>query len=218
MARRNWPTVNKNNGKASPFILPDNYIYISHLDDIGGEEFKFWILPFYPDSFSDTMQSTFVPTTALGRSAPVYTFSNAGPRTVRLEIKLHRDMMDDANAGISNVRLQDGDDYIDSLVRALQSIAVPKYNLSNKAIEPPLVAVRLGKQLFIKGVVTSGIGITYTKPILSNDKYAQIDLSIDISEVDPYDATTVFKNGSYRGEVKTLRDGALNYWGIKETE
>ena len=59
---------------------------------------------------------------------------------------------------------------------------------------------------------------TYTKPILSNDKYAQIDLSIDISEVDPYDATTVFKNGSYRGEVKTLRDGALNYWGIKETE
>ena len=164
------------------------------------------------------MQSTFVQTTALGRSAPVYTFSNAGPRTVRLEIKLHRDMMDDANAGISNVRLQDGDDYIDSLIRALQSIAVPKYNLSNKAIEPPLVAVRLGKQLFIKGVVTSGIGITDTKPILSNDKYAQIDLSVDISEVDPYDATTVFKNGSYRGEVKTLRDGALNYWGIKETE
>ena len=198
------------------YILPDNYIYISHLDDIGGEEMKFWILPFYPDSVTDTMQSTFTETNALGRSAPVYTFSNAGPRTVQVEIKLHRDLMDDANAGISNVRLQDGDDYIDSLVRALQSIAVPKYNLSNKAVEPPLVAVRLGKQIFVKGVVTSGIGITYAKPILSNDKYAQISLSITISEVDPYDATTVYQNGSFRGEVRTLREGAYTYWGIEE--
>lgn len=23
------------------YVLPDNYIYISHLDDIGGEEMKF---------------------------------------------------------------------------------------------------------------------------------------------------------------------------------
>ncbi len=215
MARKSWPKRATTN-KKSIFILPDNYIYISHLDDIGGEEFKYWILPFYPDSFSDTMQSTFAEQNALGRSAPVYTYSNSGPRTVRIEINLHRDMMDDANAGISNVRLQDGDDYIDSLVRALQSIAVPKYNLTNKAVEPPMVAVRLGKQLFIKGVVTSGIGITYTKPILSNDKYAQVSLSIEIAEVDPYDATTVYQNGSYRGEVKTLKEGALTYWGIKE--
>lgn len=200
------------------YVLPDNYIYISHLDEVGGEEMKFWILPFYPDSVTDTMQSTFTETNALGRSAPVYTFSNAGPRTVQIEIKLHRDLMDDANAGISNVRLQDGDDYIDSLIRALQSIAVPKYNLSNKAVEPPMVAVRLGKQIFVKGVVTSGIAITYAKPILSNDKYAQVSLSITISEVDPYDATTVYRNGSFRGEVRTLREGAYNYWGIEENK
>ena len=197
-------------------MLPDNYIYISHLDDIGGEEFKYWILPFYPDSVTDNMQSTFTETNALGRSAPVYTYSNSGPRNVQIEFKLHRDMMDDANAGISNVRLQDGDDYVDSLVRALQSISVPKYNLSNKAVEPPMVAVRLGKQLFIKGIVNGAIGITYSKPILSNDKYAQISLSINIYEVDPYDATTVYRNGSYRGEVKTLKQGALNYWGVEE--
>ena len=198
------------------FRLPDNYIYISHLDDVGGEEFKFWILPFSPDSISDTMQSDFTATNALGRSAPVYTFSHAGPREVRVEIKMHRDMMDDANAGISNARLKNGEDYIENLIHALQSIAVPKYNLTNKAVEPPLVAVRIGKQIFIKGVVTGGIGITYEKPILSNDKYAQVSLSITISEVDPYDATTVYKNGSFRGEVRTLREGARNYWGINE--
>jgi len=202
-----------------PFRLPDNYIYISHLDEIGRddpEEFKYWILPFYPDTIADSMQSNFTDTNALGRSAPVYTYSNSGPRQVQIEIKLHRDMMDDANAGISNVRLKDGEDYIESLVHALQAIAVPKYNLTNKAVEPPLVAVRIGKQLFIKGVVTSGIAITYAKPIIEGEKYSQVSLSITISEVDPYDATTVYTNGSFRGEVKTLREGAYRYLGIEE--
>jgi len=202
-------------GVIKNFRLPDNYLYISHLDDIG-EGFQFWILPFSPDTIADTANSSFQETNALGRSAPVYTFSNAGPRTVQIEIRLHRDMMDDANAGISNVRLKDGEDYIESLIHALQSIAVPKYNLTNKAVEPPLVALRIGKQIFVKGVLTSGIGITYSKPIMHNDKYAQVSLSIVISEVDPYDATTVYKNGSFRGEVKTLREGAYKYWGIEE--
>ena len=89
------------------------------------------------------MGSTFGETTALGRSAPVYTYGRSGPRTVQIEIKLHRDMMDDVNYGVSNVDLQNGEDYIDSLIRALQAIAVPKYNASNKAVEPPLVALRL---------------------------------------------------------------------------
>jgi hypothetical protein len=172
-------------------------------------------LPFYPDTIADSMSSNFRETNALGRSAPVFTFSNAGPRTVQIEMKLHRDMMDDANEGKSNAKRKPGEDYIESLVRALQSIAVPKYNLTNKAVEPALVALRIGKQLFIKGVVTDGISITYAKPIIVGDKYAQVTLSLKISEVDPYDATSVYKNGSYRGEVQTLKDGAYNYWGIE---
>lgn len=153
------------------------------------------------------MRSTFTPTTALGRTAPVYTFSNAGPREVQIEIPLHRDIMDDVNTGISNSKLGEGEDYVDNLIRALQSIAVPKYNLTNKAVEPPLVALRLGNEIFVKGVVTSGIGITYEKPILSNGKYANVHLSITVSEVDPYDATTVFQNGSFRGVVQSLKRG-----------
>jgi hypothetical protein len=153
------------------------------------------------------MQSTFTPTNALGRTAPVYTFSNAGPRTVQIALPLHRDIMDDVNIGISNSVLGEGEDYVDNLLRALQAIAVPKYNLQNKAIEPPLVAIRLGNEIFIKGVLTSGIGITYSKPILSNGKYARVDLSITVSEVDPYDATSVFKNGGFRGVVQSLKKG-----------
>ena len=190
-----------NKGKTT--ILDDNYIYISHLD----KDFQFWKLPTWPDTISDTMASTFTPTNALGRTAPVYTFSNSGPRTVRISIPLHRDLMDEVNLGVSNSKLGEGEDYVDNLVRALQSIALPKYNLKNKAIEPPLVALRLSNEIFIKGVVTSGIGMDFTKPILSNGKYAKIDLTIEISEVDPYDATSVFKNGGFRGVVQSLKKG-----------
>ena len=184
-------------------LLPENYLYISHLD----EEFQFWQLPCTPDTISDSMASTFNETSALGRSAPVFTYSKSGPRTVQISLKFHRDMMDSLNAGVSNVALKLGDDYVDSLIKALQAIAVPKYNLSNKAVEPPLVALRLSQEVFIKGVVTSAIGLEYTLPILSNGKYAQVSLSFTVSEVDPYDATTVFQNGSFRGVVKTLKTG-----------
>ena len=101
----------------------------------------------------------------------------------------------------------EGEDKADGFIHALQAIAVPKYNLSNKAIEPPLVAVRLGREVFIKGVVTSGISVTYEKPILVNEKYAGMKISFTVSEVDPYDETTVFKNGSFRGLTATLRSG-----------
>ncbi len=185
-------------------VLPDCYLYISHLD--GVDEAQYWTLPSYPDSVADSMSSSFQEQNALGRSAPVYTFSNAGPRTVQIDLKFHRDMFDEVSAGGgSNATLRDEDDYADSFIRALQAIAVPKYNLSNKAIEPPLVAVRLGKEVFIKGVVTSGISLTYSKPILDNEKYAQVAVSFTVSEVDPYDASSVYKNGSFRGLTATLR-------------
>lgn len=155
------------------------------------------------------MASTFEQTTPLGRSAPVYTYSRSGPRTVQFDITLHRDMMDDINEGYSNADLQGetGEDYVDNLIKALQSIAVPKYNLNNKAVEPPLVAVRIENQIFVKGIVSSAIGLTYKKPILSNGKYALVTLSLSIDEVDPYDASTVYTNGSFRGMVRTLKKG-----------
>lgn len=181
-------------------ILPDCYIYISHLD----EGHQYWQLPCYPDTITDDMRSTFNETTALGRSAPVFTFSSAGPRSMNITLRFHRDMMEEVP---SNVTPKDNEDKAESFIHALQSIAVPKYNLSNKAIEPPLVAVRLGREVFIKGVVTSGISVTYEKPILVNEKYACIQVAFTISEVDPYDATTVYENGSFRGLVATLRQG-----------
>jgi len=188
---------------ASKYILPDNYLYISHLD----EDFQFWRLPCAPDTITDSMTSTFGETSALGRSAPVFTYSKSGPRLVQIGLKLHRDMMDDVNSGVSNAKLGEGEDYVDNLIRALQSISVPRYNLNNKAVEPPLVALRISNEVFVKGIVNGSIGLTYKLPILANGKYAEVSLSLQIYEVDPYDASTVFQNGSFRGVVKTLKKG-----------
>ena len=196
----------KSTGPKVKPLLPDNYLYISHLD----EDFQFWRLPCDPETISDSMGSTFTPTSALGRSAPVYTYGNSGPRTVQVSLHLHRDMMDAVNIGVSNADLKYGEDYVDNLIKALQAIAVPKYNLSNKAVEPPLVALRLSNEVFIKGIVNGSIGLEYKLPLIppaTGSKYAQVTLSLTITEVDPYDASTVFKNGSFRGVVKTLKKG-----------
>lgn len=188
-------------------ILPDCYLFISHLD----EDYQYWQLPGYPNEVSDQMSSTFNETTALGRSAPVYTFSNSGPRTVQISLEFHRDMFEEINefhkSKYGDSKFKDGDDMVETFIHAIQAIAVPKYNLSNKAIEPPLVGIRLGREVFIKGIVSGGITVTYGKPILVNEKYAVIKISFTVSEVDPYDSTTVFKNGSFRGLTATLRQG-----------
>ncbi len=183
--------------------LPDNYIYISHL----GENGEYLLLPTYPDTIQDTMQSTFQSTNALSRSAPVFTYSNSGPRTIQITLHLHRDMMDDFNIGASNIKLEPGEDYVDTLIKKLQSIAVPKYNLSNKAVEPPMVAIRLGDEIFIRGIVNGGITVTYEKPILNNNKYASVSIVFTVSETDPYDATSIAKNGSFRGLTKSMKKG-----------
>lgn len=179
-------------------VLPDCYIYISHLD----ESPKYWQLPGYPDEVTDNMESTFQPTSALGRSAPVYTYSSSGPRSINISLNFHRDMFEEMP---SNVVPNEGEDKAESFIHAIQAISVPKYNLTNKAIEPPLVAVRLGREVFIKGIVSGGVSVTYRKPILSDEKYAGISISFTVTEVDPYDATTVYKNGSFRGLTATLR-------------
>jgi hypothetical protein len=164
------------------------------------------MLPGYPEEVADNMESSFGSTSALGRSAPVYTYSSSGPRTIQINLEFHRDMFEEINEHCGK-RFQDGDDMVESFIKAIQAIAVPKYTLSSKAIEPPLVAIRLGREVFIKGIVSGGVHVTYKKPILVNEKYAVVGISFTISEVDPYDATTVFKNGSFRGLTATLRQG-----------
>jgi hypothetical protein len=185
-----------------------NCIYISHLD----KDYQYWILPSTPQTITDTMTSTFQETNALGRSAPVLTYSNSGPRRVQITLKFRIDDFEEKNFNNKSIkkgccRPEVGEYAHDGFLRALQSISLPKYDMSNKAIEPPLVALRLANEVFIKGVVSSDIGITYGLPIIFGNRYSVVEVSFTITEVDPYDSEAVFKNGSFRGVVKTLADG-----------
>ena len=174
-----------------------NYIYLYHTD-------KFIIIPEYPETITDNMTSTFNQTTALSRSAPVFTYANSGPRSVTFSLELHRDMVNDLNITAGNTNLKSNvvsqtDDYVDTLIKELQSIALPRYNVNNSAVVPPRVAVRFGNELFISGVVNTTVQCTYSKPILSNGKYAKVSIGFTISEYDPYDAILVSQLGSFRG-------------------
>jgi len=176
-----------------------NYIYLYHTDE--------WLLlPEYPDSVQDKMLSNFAQTNALSRTAPVYTFSNSGPRDVQIQLHLHRDMVDDMNIDYAKWDLQEGEDFVEALIRKLQSIALPKYVATQKSVVPPMVAVKLGDDIFVKGVVVGGVSIEYQKPILDDNRYAQCNLNFTVYEVEPYDAVSVGKEGSFRGITQTFRD------------
>lgn len=178
----------------------NNYIYLYHLDA--------WVyLPVYPDQIQDSMKVSFQETNALSRTAPVLSYNNSGPRTVQINLSLHRDMFDEANMNYSNLKVEIGDDYVDTIIKQMQAIALPKYQATSKSVVPPMVAVRFGDEMFVKGVVNSQVSVTYKKPVLGNGKYALVDIAFAVTETDPYDAETVSQAGSFRGLTRTFKNG-----------
>ena len=186
----------------------ENYIYIYQLG-------VYVILPTYPDSITDALGSTFATENILSRTAPVFSYSYSGPRTVTLNFTFHRDMMNSLNYDnfnfIDEVGNMLGQDYIDTLVRYLQAMALPSYNaveaassVYNSMVNPPIIAVRIGTTLFIKGIVTGEVQVTYSGPISREGKYMQIGVSFTVSEVEPQDAEQVAKWGSNRGMESLL--------------
>jgi hypothetical protein len=154
------------------------------------------------------MRSTFSEVNALSRSAPVFSYNHSGPRSMQVSVTLHRDIVQMINQGVSDMTIENlEDDYVDTLIKKLMSVAVPKYNAADRSIQVPKVAVRFGEEVFIKGVVNSDIAVTYIKPILDNNKYAQVAITFQVYETEPYDADTIAREGSFRGLTKPFKNG-----------
>lgn len=186
-----------NNAPSRISNMIDNYVYLYHLD-------KFIVIPTFADSITDNLAVSFQSSTPMSRSAPIYSYSNSGPRSLQINLDLHRDMMYQINRDVSNIALEVGDDYVDALIKAIQAAALPSYSSAEKLVNPPMVAVRMGNDVFIKGVVNGTVGVTYSLPILSNNKYAHVSVSFNVEEVDPYTAEQVMLAGSFRGLDTTL--------------
>ena len=184
------------------FNMIDNYIYLYHVD-------QFIVIPSFPDSLNDTIGVTYNSSTPMSRSAPIYSYSHSGPRSLQINLDLHRDMMTQINWGASNAKILTGDDYVDTLIKLVQAAALPSYQSSQKLVDPPMVAVRFGNELFIKGVVTGSVGVTYQLPIFDNNKYGHVSVSFNVEEVDPFDANLLIAAGSFRGLDTTLE---RNFW------
>lgn len=179
-----------------------NYIYLYHID-------KFILLPTYPESISNTISATFSESTPLSRSAPIYSYTRSGPRHIQVTLQLHRDMMQDLNYGVSNLDLEIGEDYVDTLIKQIQAIALPKYSSGTKMVNPPIIAIRFGNDIFMKGVVQGGVTTTLSGPILEGNKYAMVQISFNVYEIDPFDAVTVQKGGLFSGSLNTSLERRL---------
>lgn len=196
---------------AKEFQLIENYIYIYQLG-------VYVIIPVYPDTVSDVLGSTFATENILSRTAPVFSYSSSGPRNLSVTLTLHRDYMNSVNATnlsfIDEVGDMLGDDYVDTLVRYLQAMALPSYqavedasSVYNSMVKAPMVALRLGSQIFIKGIINGDVQVTYSGPISADGKYSLIEVNFTISEIEPQDAEQLAKWGSFRGLGNLLTKG-----------
>ncbi len=194
------------------FNMIENYIYLYHIG-------QYIILPSYADSVTDSQPVSFSTTTPLSRSAPIYSYANSGPRSIQVAFDLHRDLMMQINKELNHIEgVTLDNDYVDLFIKYIQAATLPAYEVANKMVNPPIVALRLGNDIFIKGVITGSLGITYNYPILSDGRYAKVAINFSISEIDPYDANTVIRTGSFRNVSTTLDRGAVVITGDDGTD
>ena len=184
----------------------DNYVYFYHTDTLIA-------IPIYPENIADSTSVTYNPTSPLSSTAPTYSFQNSGPRTFDVSLPLHREMMSAINATNSKLKnkipeliAKDSNgkdvsniDYVDILVNQIRGAALPKFSAAEKMVNPPVIAVRFGNDIFCKGVVTGGVSVTYGAPILSDGRYAMATVAFTINEIVPFDAVTAMRLGGYRG-------------------
>lgn len=196
----------------------DNYLYLYHVSNKSGQDGTLIVLPSFADSVTDTMSVNYASETPLARSAPIYSYQSSGPRVVQVAFQFHRDMMKQINFKVSNASVTLSEDYVDLIVKYVQAMALPNYSTATKMVNPPIVAMRLGNDIFIKGVISGSVGITYNYPVLKDGKYASVSIAFAIAEVDPYDAKTVMKTGSFRGLSTSLERKIWKTEGYKNAK
>ena len=192
--------------KIKAVIPSDNYIYFHHLN-------KGITIPVDPEAVSDSMSAGWANSTPLSRSAPIYSYSNSGPRSVQFSFNLHRDLVKQFNPdwiGKTNLGWRQGYDVVDLLINNLEACVLPTYQETGKIVNPPVISVKIRNEIYIKGVVSS-VGKSFSLPLINygdeknpSFKYAMVNINLGISEVTPYDASIISAFGGYRSHQELM--------------
>lgn len=168
--------------------MVESYIYIYHIN-------KKFNLPVVPDSFSNSLPINFSPTTIPMSSAPLQTFSSAGPRSLMVTLKLNRALFEMDNADEEGQ--EERSEQMEQLINALSALSLPTYSNSTKLVVPPSILYRAGKEICISGIVSGNVTIS-TSGAWVHEKLSNVDISFTITEVLPFSAEYTAKNGMYR--------------------
>ena len=187
------------------FPLEENYLYFYHTDTLV-------LIPYWPLNIQDSQGASWSPTSILGRSAPIQSYSTGQARSVGVQLKFHREMLKQTNMRhLKTDRIDNfyGEDYVDYVINMLYGCVLPNYSSSAKLVDPPIVAARFGNQTYIKGIISS-VRVGYSGSILRDKKYSEVEISLDITEINPYDAVTAMGVGSFRSNGEILMSTELN--------
>lgn len=146
-------------------------------------------LPVIPQEFSESNQAKFNPVSMMGRSVD-YQIYEGSSRSVSFTLQLHEELFTPGK-GYNNIH---------NIVGLIQSCCYPFYgNSNNDYARPPEVVFIIGKQFYIRGILTS-CSATWVPPLV-NDRYVNCNLSIGVQETKgPYSADEVAKMKGYHNK------------------
>lgn len=179
------------NPTAGNAIPTDNFIYFHHTG-------KSITIPVDPQALTDSMSASWVSSSPLSRSAPIYSYQNSGPRSMQFSFQLHRDLVKQFNPDWK-------EDPVDALITNLEACVLPTYKETGKIVNPPIVSVKIRDEVYIKGVVNN-VTKSFNLPLIyyanatpPGYKYALVDLGFAVSEITPQDASIIKNIGGFRG-------------------
>ena len=159
-------------------------------------------MPCWPEQVSDGVDASYDTINVMGRSAPYVIYSYTGERSIEFTFKLHREMLDNPIALLTEDIIKNPDQVatrageIDRIVRIIESAVYPNYDGTVAAVR---TQVRIGNTLFISGVMTSQ-STNWYGPIGTDHKYKQCDITFTVLEAtnSPKSQSEITQIGGWR--------------------
>lgn len=129
---------------------------------------RIFLLPCYPETISESQGASWQTSSPLGRSSPLSAYVGTNYRTISLNFKLHREMIDN-------------EEYIDMILVELRRAVYPWY--ISQGLIPPVTTFQFG-QFRCKGYVES-ITYNWQKPIVDGH-YQICDVGVSFVDVPEY--------------------------------